>query len=268
MADQTPILPTCTTPKRTSAGAATMGRNSSVDPNADLSPTTMRAAVLAGSRSRKISASRYLFTLAFLACVVVLVSNVSGLSAHNMFRTTAEYSVSYRSQFSSVVSRFFPGSGYLFMPNATVENHQINKTKADDEARNGESYDQNTGRKDRAPNSLPPRIPTPPPPSPVRPDDIEKLDSLNRIGGRKPRSSKRGRGERKSRKKKSKEAKRKEMLQCDLFDGSWVKDESYPIYEAGSCPHLDESFDCHGNGRPDREYEKYRWQPKNCDIPR
>ncbi|KAK9273980.1 hypothetical protein L1049_018794 [Liquidambar formosana] len=55
---------------------------------------------------------------------------------------------------------------------------------------------------------------------------------------------------------------------CDIFDGGWVRDDSYPLYEAGSCPHIDEPFNCFLNGRPDGGYQKYRWQPKDCNIPR
>ncbi|PRQ35538.1 putative PMR5 domain, PC-Esterase [Rosa chinensis] len=55
---------------------------------------------------------------------------------------------------------------------------------------------------------------------------------------------------------------------CDLFDGRWVRDDSYPLYAAGSCPYIDESFNCFLNSRPDNGYEKYRWQPKNCNLPR
>lgn len=58
------------------------------------------------------------------------------------------------------------------------------------------------------------------------------------------------------------------MLKCDLFDGKWVSDESYPLYAAGSCPHIDEPFDCFLNNRPDNGYERYRWQPNHCNIPR
>lgn len=64
-------------------------------------------------------------------------------------------------------------------------------------------------------------------------------------------------------------AKELEMLgKCDLFDGNWVRDDQLPMYEPGSCPHIDESFDCFLNGRPDNGYERYRWQPKHCNIPR
>lgn len=59
------------------------------------------------------------------------------------------------------------------------------------------------------------------------------------------------------------------MNACNLFDGRWVRDDShYPLYPPGSCPHIDQPFNCFLNNRPDNEYEKYRWQPKGCNIPR
>ncbi|CAM0913879.1 unnamed protein product [Alopecurus aequalis] len=59
-----------------------------------------------------------------------------------------------------------------------------------------------------------------------------------------------------------------EMAGCDMFHGSWVRDDSYPLYPGGSCPHIDEPFNCHLNGRPDQTYQKLRWQPSGCSIPR
>uniref|UniRef100_A0A7N1A6Z8 Trichome birefringence-like N-terminal domain-containing protein n=1 Tax=Kalanchoe fedtschenkoi TaxID=63787 RepID=A0A7N1A6Z8_KALFE len=55
---------------------------------------------------------------------------------------------------------------------------------------------------------------------------------------------------------------------CDITKGKWVFDESYPLYTNRSCPFIDEGFDCLGNGRPDMDYMKWRWQPQGCDIPR
>ncbi|EEF27846.1 protein trichome birefringence [Ricinus communis] len=60
----------------------------------------------------------------------------------------------------------------------------------------------------------------------------------------------------------------KSMLSCDLFDGEWVKDDSYPLYKPGSCSLIDEQFNCILNGRPDKDYQKYKWKPKGCTIPR
>lgn len=55
---------------------------------------------------------------------------------------------------------------------------------------------------------------------------------------------------------------------CDLYTGTWVEDESYPIYEIGSCPYVDEAYDCKNNGRSDTHYTQWRWQPYGCDLPR
>jgi len=56
---------------------------------------------------------------------------------------------------------------------------------------------------------------------------------------------------------------------CDLFSGTWVRDASYPLYPAGQCPYLMEGrVNCRKNGRPDSDYEKWRWQPNGCSIPR
>lgn len=55
---------------------------------------------------------------------------------------------------------------------------------------------------------------------------------------------------------------------CDIFDGVWVWDENYPLYESTDCLFLDEGFRCSENGRRDKFYTKWRWQPKNCNLPR
>ncbi|WVZ82037.1 hypothetical protein U9M48_029349 [Paspalum notatum var. saurae] len=59
-----------------------------------------------------------------------------------------------------------------------------------------------------------------------------------------------------------------EVATCDMFHGNWVRDDSYPLYPEGSCPHIDEPFDCYLNGRRDLAYQKLRWQPTGCSIPR
>lgn len=58
------------------------------------------------------------------------------------------------------------------------------------------------------------------------------------------------------------------LKKCDLYMGTWVKDERYPIYGVGSCPYVDEAYDCGNNGRADSEYTKWRWKPYGCDLPR
>ncbi|GMH31653.1 hypothetical protein Nepgr_033497 [Nepenthes gracilis] len=55
---------------------------------------------------------------------------------------------------------------------------------------------------------------------------------------------------------------------CNLFEGKWVIDGSYPLYNASECPFAEQGFNCLANGRKDEGYLKWRWKPKNCDIPR
>lgn len=55
---------------------------------------------------------------------------------------------------------------------------------------------------------------------------------------------------------------------CSLFLGTWVRDNSYPLYKPADCPNIVEpEFDCQMYGRPDSDYLKYRWQPQNCNLP-
>uniref|UniRef100_A0A0D9W6Y4 Uncharacterized protein n=1 Tax=Leersia perrieri TaxID=77586 RepID=A0A0D9W6Y4_9ORYZ len=65
------------------------------------------------------------------------------------------------------------------------------------------------------------------------------------------------------------------FAKCDVFSGGWVRDDGggdgdggYPFYPPGSCPHIDDDFNCHKNGRTDTGFLKWRWQPHGCDIPR
>ncbi|XP_062227550.1 protein trichome berefringence-like 7 isoform X1 [Phragmites australis] len=55
---------------------------------------------------------------------------------------------------------------------------------------------------------------------------------------------------------------------CDVFDGSWVPDERYPLYNSSQCPFAERGFNCLANGRKDTEYLKWRWKPRGCDLPR
>ena len=56
---------------------------------------------------------------------------------------------------------------------------------------------------------------------------------------------------------------------CDIFRGRWVRDElNRPLYEESECPYIQPQLTCQEHGRPDKEYQKWRWQPHACDLPR
>ncbi|XP_012084027.1 protein trichome birefringence-like 4 [Jatropha curcas] len=58
------------------------------------------------------------------------------------------------------------------------------------------------------------------------------------------------------------------LSSCDIFNGDWVVDDYGPIYKPGSCPYVDDAFNCFKNGRPDQGYLGFRWKPHGCRIPR
>ncbi|KAJ8506476.1 hypothetical protein OPV22_007362 [Ensete ventricosum] len=56
---------------------------------------------------------------------------------------------------------------------------------------------------------------------------------------------------------------------CDLSDGEWVFDDvNYPLYREDQCQFLSEQLSCLKNGRREAMYQKWRWQPKGCSLPK
>nr|DAD26242.1 TPA_asm: hypothetical protein HUJ06_027710 [Nelumbo nucifera] len=53
---------------------------------------------------------------------------------------------------------------------------------------------------------------------------------------------------------------------CNLFIGSWIRDDTYPIYQSSNCAIIDPEFNCQMYGRPDSDYQKYRWKPLGCEL--
>lgn len=56
--------------------------------------------------------------------------------------------------------------------------------------------------------------------------------------------------------------------ECDLYHGEWFYDSAGPLYTNNSCPGITQMQNCQGNGRPDKEYENWRWKPTHCELPR
>ncbi|KAL6200726.1 hypothetical protein ACLB2K_030507 [Fragaria x ananassa] len=106
-------------------------------------------------------------------------------------------------------------------------------------------------------------------PSNTTKENVEKVEgSEKRNETKNVVSSSSSSNEKEDTNKKGKQTRLELKNDCDLFDGTWVRDDSYPLYAAGTCPYIDEAFNCFPNGRPDNDYEKYRWQPKHCNVPR
>ncbi|CAI9774091.1 unnamed protein product [Fraxinus pennsylvanica] len=55
---------------------------------------------------------------------------------------------------------------------------------------------------------------------------------------------------------------------CDLYHGKWIYESTGPLYTNNSCPIITQMQNCQGNGRPDKDYENWRWKPSQCDLPR
>ncbi|KAI8031057.1 Protein trichome birefringence-like 34 [Camellia lanceoleosa] len=56
---------------------------------------------------------------------------------------------------------------------------------------------------------------------------------------------------------------------CNLFSGKWVYDEKFfPLYKELECSFIDDGMACERFGRKDFNYQHWRWQPHDCDLPR
>ncbi|KAK9742306.1 hypothetical protein RND81_03G162700 [Saponaria officinalis] len=57
--------------------------------------------------------------------------------------------------------------------------------------------------------------------------------------------------------------------ECNIFEGRWVwNKENKPMYEERECPYIQPQLTCQQHGRPDLDYQFWRWQPYHCDLPK
>ncbi|XP_044478502.1 protein trichome birefringence-like 14 [Mangifera indica] len=55
---------------------------------------------------------------------------------------------------------------------------------------------------------------------------------------------------------------------CNYAKGSWVSDSRRPLYPGFGCKQwLSEMWACRLTQRKEFSYERYRWQPKDCEMP-
>ncbi|XP_057784790.1 protein trichome birefringence-like 38 [Salvia miltiorrhiza] len=58
----------------------------------------------------------------------------------------------------------------------------------------------------------------------------------------------------------------KQIEKCNIYEGKWVYDESYPLFDSSKCSAIRGEFNC--LKRPDRQFLNYRWQPSACNLPK
>ena len=55
---------------------------------------------------------------------------------------------------------------------------------------------------------------------------------------------------------------------CSYGNGEWVLDDSRPLYSGFGCKRwLSATWACRLTERTDFSYERYRWVPKDCELP-
>ncbi|KAF8396042.1 hypothetical protein HHK36_017654 [Tetracentron sinense] len=256
-------------------------------------------------RTRRTVAFAYGFMLAFVLFTVFLAFNPSGSSSspwfNNIFSSsststssssTSSDSSSYRSQFSSIFSYFFPNSSQsvhtppplspslesnLTIPRSQNTTFPFPEPKAEGSSGKNQSAvtvsskpNNNSQSSHRYEDLKANQTRISPPQSPVgngTDKGVAEKSSVSNFTSSLSKNQNNGTSGDSSAKQ-GKENLLGSLMNCNIFNGKWVRDDSYPLYPPGSCPHIDEQFDCFLNGRPDPDYQKHKWQPMECNLPR
>ena len=56
-------------------------------------------------------------------------------------------------------------------------------------------------------------------------------------------------------------------MDCNLFNGTWIRDLGGPIYTNMTCPTIPDSKNCAKYGKQ-MDYVNWRWKPHGCDMAR
>ncbi|GJP61755.1 hypothetical protein CLOP_g18892 [Closterium sp. NIES-67] len=56
---------------------------------------------------------------------------------------------------------------------------------------------------------------------------------------------------------------------CDISKGWWISANRHlPLYTGLKCPYIRSSQNCQNQGRPDLQFQKYKWVPSGCTVQR
>jgi hypothetical protein len=221
-------------------------------------------------KTRKATAFAYAFMLAFVSLTVFLAffpsSNVSSPWFNNIFTTKTSISGSYKSQLSNIFSFFFHNTTTSSSSSSfsnTFSSSTFSNTSRSSKSNTSQSSNTTTKTFKATPFGNKTQNPLNQTSHQVS-DETKHQKKTNQTANKDVVLSNNQTGL----KVKDEIHMMESLMKCDFFDGKWIKDESYPFYEPGSCNLIDEQFNCINNGRPDKDYQKYKWKPNGCTLPR
>ncbi|KAL8261702.1 hypothetical protein R6Q59_025751 [Mikania micrantha] len=221
---------------------------------------------------------------------------ITSVQANGTVSSSSDSGGSVRSQFSSIYSYFFTSNSSQSAPNSTVSSSDSNITVSRSRSANNKAptvnNEQPIARNQTPSHDVRDKVETlktnhttivSPPFQSASNQTKLTPETVKKVTGNGDKSSsdtsklmpENGNKSRNSTSSVNKEGNNqgvddlvKNLLNCNVFDGEWVRDESYPLYKPGSCSLIDEQFNCFTNGRPDKGFQMLKWKPKACTLPR